>query len=313
MKTERNLSGYIRSVASFIFVFHFIFMYSNSIAQSGQNKKKLRTRMSLSYNNNANNTKTIIATVFIVKDRQRVPVINEKVLFYIGEISDGIKLDSAITNLKGEAQLDFPEQYDFPLDEETNSITITADFQGNDTHSARSTDINFKEILMELFLSEVSSTKTVSVRAYEIGNGSGMLPAEDASVSFYIPRLFGDQKIGESDIEEGKSYIEFPENIAGDSIGNITVIARIEEHDLYGNVERKVSNFRWGSKKPIEEDKALMTIEISIPTRGLWHSNAPMWMIVTLIILLAGVWGHYLYVILQLVKLARLKNRKMPD
>ncbi|MCK5367862.1 MAG: hypothetical protein KAQ62_04895, partial [Cyclobacteriaceae bacterium] len=72
----------------------------------------------------------------------------------------------------------------------------------------------------------------------------------------------------------------------------------------------KVANFRWGTTAPIEEDKSLMTIQISIPTRALWHTNAPLWMIITLIILLVGVWGHYIFVIINLFKLKSLSSKK---
>jgi hypothetical protein len=152
--------------------------------------------------------------------------------------------------------------------------------------------------------------KTVSVRGYEIGNDEEMIPVQDADVYFYVPRLFSDQIIGESEIVDGQSYIIFPENIAGDTIGNISIIARIEDHDEYGNVERKVSNFRWGTTAPIEDDKSLMTITINIPTRALWHTNAPLWMIFTLIFLLIGVWGHYVFVIISLFKLKSLSSKK---
>jgi hypothetical protein len=172
-------------------------------------------------------------------------------------------------------------------------------------------NISLKDVFMELFLSEINSIKTVSVRAYEIGNNKELYPVENAKVNFYVPRLFSDQLIGNSNFSDGMCSIEFPSDIAGDTIGNISIIARIEDHDYYGNVERQLRNFRWGTTEPIEDDKSLMTIEISIPTRALWHTNAPMWMIVTLIVLLIGVWSHYMYVIFQLIKLSRLGRKKI--
>ena len=163
---------------------------------------------------------------------------------------------------------------------------------------------------MELFLTEIEQSKTILVRAYELGNDDEMYPAHQGDIKYYIPRLFGDQLIGESSLDEGNSSIKFPDDIAGDSIGNISVIARIEDDDNYGNVERTLTQFRWGNKKPIQEHKSVLTIQITIPTRGLWHTNAPLWMVITLIILLTGVWGHYLYVIFQLIKLARLRKKR---
>ncbi len=280
---------------------------TTSFSQSTKNKLKIR--MSLDYYNNSDNSRTLNATLYVVKDRQRVPVVNEKVYFYVGDISDNNILASIITDANGLSQYVFPEDYKFPIDEE-RKVSFIAQFNGNKSFAKKSAKIDVKEIFMELFLSEINSAKTVSVRGYEIGNDNEMVPIEDADVLFYVPRFFNDQIIGEGEFIEGKSQIEFPENIAGDTIGNISIIARIEDHDLYGNVERKVSNFRWGTTAPIEEDKSLMTIQISIPTRALWHTNAPLWMIITLIILLVGVWGHYIFVIINLFKLKSLSSKK---
>ena len=281
----------------------------NTAIFSQSTKNKLKIRMSLDYYNNSDNSRTLNATLYVVKDRQRVPVANEKVYFYVGDISDNNILVSIITDANGLSQYVFPEDYKFPIDEE-RKVSFTAQFNGNKSFAKKSAKIDVKEIFMELFLSEINSAKTVSVRGYEIGNDNEMVPIEDADVLFYVPRFFNDQNIGESEFVEGKSQIEFPENIAGDTIGNISIIARIEDHDLYGNVERKVANFRWGTTAPIEEDKSLMTIQISIPTRALWHTNAPLWMIITLIILLVGVWGHYIFVIINLFKLKSLSSKK---
>ncbi|MCK5210391.1 MAG: hypothetical protein KAQ79_20290 [Cyclobacteriaceae bacterium] len=281
----------------------------NTAIFSQSTKNKLKIRMSLDYYNNSDNSRTLNATLYVVKDRQRVPVANEKVYFYVGDISDNNILVSIITDANGLSQYVFPEDYKFPIDEE-RKVSFTAQFNGNKSFAKKSAKIDVKEIFMELFLSEINSAKTVSVRGYEIGNDNEMVPIEDADVLFYVPRFFNDQIIGEGEFIEGKSQIEFPENIAGDTIGNISIIARIEDHDLYGNVERKVANFRWGTTAPIEEDKSLMTIQISIPTRALWHTNAPLWMIITLIILLVGVWGHYIFVIINLFKLKSLSSKK---
>ena len=280
----------------------------NTDSFSQAKKIKLKTRMSLDYYNGSDNSRTLNASVYAVKDRQRVPAVNEKVYFYVGDISDENILDSVITDADGQSQYIFPEDYKFPIDEK-RIVSYAAQFKGNKTFVKKSAKINIKEIFMELFLSEINSQKTISVRGYELGDENEMVPIEDADVTFYVPRLFNDQVIGESEFIEGKSQIEFPENIAGDTIGNISIVAKIEDHELYGNVERKVADFRWGNRAPIEDDKSLMTIQISIPTRALWHTNAPLWMIITLIILLVGVWGHYVYVIFNLFRLKSLSNK----
>ena len=295
------------------FSLSFFFIFSTlNFAHSQNEIDKLKTRMNLDYYNNSNKTKSLKATVYAIKDRIRNFPENEMVYFYYGERSEENILDSATTDNNGIAQLDFPEDYQF-LTGEDGSVSISAYFDGNDNFTERSTDINFIDLDVELMLTEIEGSKTIEVRAYEKRNNDERLPVKMATISFYVPRYFNDQKIGESEFNMGKSSLKFPENIAGDTIGNVSIIARIEDHSDYGNVERSITNFRWGTTQPIQEDKSLMTIQITIPTRALWHTNAPLWMIITLIILLTGVWSHYVYVIYQLGKLYRLGKQKKTE
>jgi len=273
-----------------------------------QNKKK-KIRMSLDYYNHADKSRTLIARLYFIENRIRNPLVDEPVTFYLGDVSDNNVIDNIVTDENGEAILLLDEDSRFEVDED-RIFYISAEYIGNNSYSSVKSEAELKDITMELFLSEINSIKSISVRAYEIGNNKDLFPVEDADVNFYVPRLFSDQLIGEGSIRDGKCSIEFPENIAGDTIGNISLIAKIEDHDNYGNVEREIKDFRWGSTQPIEEDKSLMTIEITIPTRALWHTNAPLWMIVTLIILLTGVWSHYFYVIYQLFRLKKLSPDK---
>jgi len=283
-----------------------IFCYT---AFSQNAKKRINPRMSLDYFNLEDNSRILRASLYVIENRERMPITNEKIYFYLGDASENNMLDSLDTNADGIAEYTFSEDYKFPIDED-RKVTITAQFNGNKTYSQKSADIDIKEILMELFLSEINGVKSIAVRGYEQGNKNEMVPIEDANVSFYIPRYFNDQLIGKSEFVDGRSKIQFPENMAGDTLGNISIIARIEDHEFYGNVERKVANFRWGTTIPIEEDKSLMTIQITIPTRALWHTNAPLWMIITLIVLLTGVWSHYVYVIINLFRLKNLSKKR---
>jgi hypothetical protein len=71
----------------------------------------------------------------------------------------------------------------------------------------------------------------------------------------------------------------------------ITIIARLEDNPSFGNVEKR-EIIGWGiptSYSPSRTHKAL------------WTKTPPTWMIVTLSILLAGVWGHYLFAIISLI------------
>ena len=95
-------------------------------------------------------------------------------------------------------------------------------------------------------------------------------------------------------MDAGEGTFEFPKNIPGDENGHLKIFVRLEENEVYGDVE-KTASAKWGNHRSgfIE------------PVRSLWTSGAPIWMITTLIILLAGVWSHYLYAVIQLIKIRK--------
>ena len=46
--------------------------------------------------------------------------------------------------------------------------------------------------------------------------------------------------------------------------------------------------------------------------RSLWSTLAPKWMVVTLAIMLLGVWGHYTLVVINLIRIKK-ESRKKKD
>jgi len=49
-----------------------------------------------------------------------------------------------------------------------------------------------------------------------------------------------------------------------------------------------------------------------VPSGKLWTPIAPLWMIITLIIMLAGVWAHYFYAVYELIMIKRLSKKEKP-
>lgn len=101
----------------------------------------------------------------------------------------------------------------------------------------------------------VDSVNKLTVSAYTLTENGNKEPLRDEVVSFYIPRMFSMLKI----------------------------IARLEDHSDFGNVEKY--EIRNRGKKA---DK------LSFIHRALWTAVAPIWMIITLTIMLTGVWAYYL-------------------
>lgn len=154
---------------------------------------------------------------------------------------------------------------------------------------------------MEMVCDLVGSVKKVTVNAYTLTANGNKEPLRDEVVSFYIPRMFSMLKIGESKLDTFcTASIDFPSGIPGDSAGMLKIIARLEDHSDFGNVEKyEIRN--WGKKA-----NKLPFIHFA-----LWTAVAPIWMIITLTIMLTGIWAHYLYVILRLWMMS--KAGKKPE
>ena len=94
----------------------------------------------------------------------------------------------------------------------------------------------------------------------------------------------------------GQVTAEFKrDKLPGDAKGNITLIGKLEENDVYGNLEASVVQ-NWGT--PVSD-------ELKELPRALWSSHPPIWMLITFIVLMTAVWGHYIVIIFELFRLRK--------
>ena len=184
------------------------------------------------------------------------------------------------------------------LRNEQGAITFKAGFSGNEKYEATDVESAIKPGKLAISFYEEDSMKYVKVTATQLEKNGIETPLGGQDVIVYVPRMLSLLKIGQITLDStGVGTSEFPMDIVGDSTGNLTVIAQIEENDLYGNV-RSESKINWGIPKHL--------ISPERPSRELWTPVAPLWMIITLIIMLLGVWSHYAYTIVQLFRIKKI-------
>ena len=151
---------------------------------------------------------------------------------------------------------------------------------------------NFKDVVLDMSLTEVDSIKTVTVTATTMENGREV-PVTGETVSVFVPRMFSNLSIGDLTLDDsGTASIEFPSDIPGGKKGDLIVVAAFVNNPTYGNVEKR-ETIHWG----------VPTDYLPTSHRALWTQRAPTWMIYTLSILLAGVWGHYFFAIISLIRI----------
>jgi hypothetical protein len=171
-------------------------------------------------------------------------------------------------------------------------LTIVQIFVFNVNAQDESAENSFKEVVLNMALTEADSIKTVTVTAHTFDNGQEV-PVSGETVSVFVPRMFSNFIIGELSLDEaGTASIEFPSDLPGGKDGNLTIVAAFIDNSTYGNVEKREVK-HWG----------IPTDYLPASHRALWTQRAPSWMIYTLSVLLAGVWGHYMFAVISLIRI----------
>jgi hypothetical protein len=220
-----------------------------------------------------------------------IPLKGMKVALYSGK-PNKVRLAEIITDEKGIATCRLKHNSDFSADE--NGLwPFGALFEGNDTIQPGSSDILIRDVTLIMELTQADSIRTVSLNAVKTDKGT-RVPVSGDLVTVYVPRMFSLLPVGEITLDNtGSGSIQFPADLPGDKEGNLTVIARFEEHPEFGNIEKRTT-LKWGVPS---------TSTVHAGHRALWTKTAPKWMIYTLSILLTGVWGHYLFAIISLIRI----------
>jgi hypothetical protein len=126
-------------------------------------------------------------------------------------------------------------------------------------------------------------------------------PVGDIEVKVYVKRLFGLLPITEgfeTTDSDGMMILDFPDDIPGDEEGNLTILAKVQDHDDYGTLisARRIS---WGTTLVTDPDEM----------KGeLWSAknNAPLSLVIIINTMVIGIWGVIIYVFLQIFKIKRI-------
>lgn len=180
-------------------------------------------------------------------------------------------------------------------------LHFKAVFAGNKQMDPADGEVTIKRARLEILPVKEDSLLTAKVKLIDIGTGTE-IPVPETALGIFVHRSFNPLKVGEGTTDEnGEATIEVPANLPGDAKGNITLMAKLDESEIYGNMETSV-NQPWGI--PVSD-------QLHELPRALWSSHPPYWMMATFIILMTTVWGHYLVIIVQLFRLR--KEEPDPD
>lgn len=216
--------------------------------------------------------------------------------FYRKEVDPSNLIGKATSDAKGRAMLALPdgeEKYANPAFE----YTFIAAIEGHSHFEDTQEEITVAESGFEMTLEEEDSVHQVRVVLLD----GSEAPVGEVEVTLYVQRLFGLLPLSsdpETTDEDGTVLAEFPADIPGDSLGNLVIVAKVEDHERFGNLEfrRKIN---WGVPVVIDHAKK---------ARELWSSraNAPIYLIVIVNTMLIGIWGVIVYIVYQAYRIYRI-------
>ncbi len=156
-------------------------------------------------------------------------------------------------------------------------------------------ELSVKRGRLVLTANKQDSTQSVSLKLVDLSTGSEK-PLSETDLVIYVKRMINPLKIAEGKTDStGEAELEIPSKLPGDSKGNIELIARLDDNEDYGTLEASTVQ-SWGTK---------ISDTVTDLPRSLYSTHPPIWMLVTFIILVTVVWGHYIVIIYELFRLRK--------
>ncbi len=174
-----------------------------------------------------------------------------------------------------------------------SSFTIICRFEGNDQYEESEDEVTLYEARIEVEPNNEDSIKTLGIHMVNYKDQ----PVAEEDIIVYVKRLFSLLPIGEgSTDEEGHCNVEIPTDLPGDPSGVLHFLVKLEDHSDYGTLINEF-DLDWGL--PISNDNLDQQ-------RTLWTPYPPWWMLVTFLVLMGVVWGHYVLLVTKLFKIKKL-------
>lgn len=251
-----------------------------------------------SYSKLSDGTKRIMISFSASENGKRVEIPDAELQITTRNDKETMVLGNVITNMQGKASYDISPETKLPTDPEGN-YTFTILFNGNTRLAKATRSIQVTDAILEMSLRVHDTIKTITARVFKLNEKGTKVPVPDVPVEFDVQRLFCLYPVGNDKTDStGSCSADFPSSMPGDKNGMVTLVIRTPDNETFGTVSQS-RDIDWG--KPLVYEAK--------PIRGLGDTDAPLWMVYTLLVLLSGVWLHVLYIIVLIVRIDRIGKK----
>jgi hypothetical protein len=288
-------------------------LFSSASAQEDSTaavqEEKPELMVNLHYYSVNNSYQYLKTDVKLKADNKLQPVKDVVLQVYLDSATAENLIGKTTTNAKGEAKSPIPWSLKdkWVSADRHKFIVITEATQKSDETT---TELEIAKARIVIDTLNEDGLRSVQAKVESLENGEWVV-AKDVEVKLGAKRMGGILKINDEEAattdSTGFAVGEFKltELPAEDSKNNITLVARTEDNELYGNlsIEKTVP---WGT---------VFTHQSNVGNRSLWATRhrSPIWLLVMAYSIIAGVWSVILYLIFQIVKISRLGKKEDSD
>jgi len=254
--------------------------------------------ISLAYFNNNNQTQYLKATTKSKINGKFQQVANVSVAFYIDDASTKVLLGNAKTDHNGNAIMQIKSV--------ASEIWKSSATQNFSVSTQEDKLYNASEATLSIVKAKISldtlDNKSIVATLLELKD-SNWLPIKEVDIRVAVKRILGELNVGETATYTSDSLgmvtAEFArDSLPGDSKGNLILIAKLDEHELYGNLTAEMM-VPWGIK-PI--------VYSNFNERSLFARKGltPVWLELLAYSIILIVWSIIIYLIFQIKKIIKL-------
>ncbi len=264
--------------------------------------------LNLIYSLPASHVPELVVQTRIKVERRFENIKGAKVHVYMDEVAEANLLGTIVTSEKGLGKVFIPARLQ-EVWKQSDKHKFIAEVEKDPRFIETTVEIEIGKARLVLDHSSGEEEKMVTVRLEE-KKAEEWVPVPEQEVKVLVKRSMGNILFGEDEAyttdENGEIEAEFKRsNLLGDSIGNITIIARTEDNELYGNIYAE-EIVTWG--KPV-------VFENILDKRTLWSTSekTPFWLLFLASAIFFSVWAALIYLVWQLFKIIKLGNSKQDD
>jgi hypothetical protein len=249
-----------------------------------------------------NNFQYLLVQTKIKADNKIQPMPGVVLKLFLDESVPQNLISKVRTNEKGEAKAVLPVALKTLWDASaTHKFLAVVEATSAEEETTTELEITKAKIVLDTVNDEGTRKVTAQVLAFENGE---WIPAKEVELKMGVSRLGGVIKIGEEEsyttdslgYAEGEFLVDsLP---AADKKGNIVLVAKIEDNELYGNLSME-KTVPWG---------AYFTRKSNFNERSLWatRNKTPLWLLFMAYSIMVGVWAVIIYLVFGLIKIKRL-------